>query len=221
MNRSRTTTPKVSDCFPATSMPDRDWWEALWPDPSATLGRADIPPGNLAIDLCCGDGIFTSALASLFARVIALDLDATLLDQARSRTAVLIPPDRVAFLQANAYDLTHIAATHGGPADCVLLANTFHGVPDQARLARAVAATLRPGGSFVIINWHRLPREETKVLGVPRGPATGMRMTPEETVAAIGPAGFTQARLVDLPPWHYACVATAGPQPRRGGRTLG
>src|SRR6185437_10462323 len=116
----------------------------------------------------------TSALASLFARVIALDLDATLLDQARSRTAVLIPPDRVAFLQANAYDLTHIAATHGGPADCVLLANTFHGVPDQARLARAAAATLRPGGSFVIINWHRLPREETKVLGVPRGPATGM-----------------------------------------------
>lgn len=57
------------------------------------------------------------------------------------------------------------------PVDFVFLANAFHGVPERARLARAVANTLvEPGGHFAIVNWHARPREETTILGEPRGP---------------------------------------------------
>jgi len=31
--------------FPATIMPDADWWRALWPDPEALLRSLDIVPG--------------------------------------------------------------------------------------------------------------------------------------------------------------------------------
>jgi hypothetical protein len=61
------------------------------------------------------------------------------------------------------------------PIDVVLIASTFHGVPDKPRLAGEVGRTFRPGGRFAINNWDRLPREETIVLGKPRRPATHMR----------------------------------------------
>jgi predicted methyltransferase len=88
----------------------------------------------------------------------------------------------------------------------VLLANTFHGVPEQTALARAVAAALKPGGRFAVVNWHKRPREETTVLGEARGPRTELRMSPEETRAAVEPAGFELKNLIELPPYHYGAV---------------
>jgi hypothetical protein len=82
----------------------------------------------------------------------------------------------------------------------------FHGVPDKTRLARAVANVLGPHGLFAIVNWHARPRDETPILGGPRGPATELRMTPEVTRAAVEPAGFRLRQLEELPPYHYGAV---------------
>ena len=92
------------------------------------------------------------------------------------------------------------------PADLVFLANAFHGVPDKPRLARAVRETLVPGGRFAVVNWHRRPREETKVLAEPRGPRTELRMAPEQTIEAVEPAGLKLSQLVEVPPYHYAAI---------------
>jgi predicted methyltransferase len=73
-------------------------------------------------------------------------------------------------------------------------------------MARAVAAVLKPGGRFAIVNWHSLPRERTAVLGKPRGPRTEMRMSPDDVRSAVEPAGFVLERIVDLPPYHYGAV---------------
>ncbi|RUY33250.1 methyltransferase, partial [Mesorhizobium sp. M7A.F.Ca.US.001.04.1.1] len=35
----------MSAIFPATSMPDRDWWAALWPDPASLLLSLGVSPG--------------------------------------------------------------------------------------------------------------------------------------------------------------------------------
>jgi hypothetical protein len=48
--------------------------------------------------------------------------------------------------------------------------------PRQLGLARVVAASLKPEGQFPIVNWHRRPREETVILGQPRGPKAEMRI---------------------------------------------
>jgi SAM-dependent methyltransferase len=191
------------EIYPATSMPDADWWQALWPQPVEVLTALGIAPGTeRVVDLCCGDGLFTLPLAERAKHVVAIDLDPAMIEQARTRLAGL---SNCSFRQGDAYD---IAALAGAPADAVLIANTFHGVPDKDRLSRAVASALRPGGRFIIVNWYRRPREETTVLGQPRGPRTELRMEPDEVAAVVVPAGFELARLVELPPYHYGAVLT-------------
>ncbi len=84
--------------------------------------------------------------------------------------------------------------------------NAFHGVPDRARLAHAVKSALRADGSFVIVNWHKLPREETLVLWEPRGPKTESTMSPEETIKSVEGRGLKFRKLVEVPPYHCGVV---------------
>jgi SAM-dependent methyltransferase len=107
------------------------------------------------------------------------------------------------FIEGDAFE---VAKLEPWSADLVLIANTFHGVPDKKRLATAVTATLKPGGRFIVANWQRRPREETKVLGEPRGPKTEMRMTPGDLTAVVEPVGLGLSRVVELPPYHYGAI---------------
>ena len=188
--------------FPGTAMPDADWWQTLWPQPGEVLATLGLQREMDAVDLCCGNGLFTIPLAGLARHVLAIDLDPDLigLAQARATAAGLA---NAAFVVADAYDLARLMRA---PVDFVLIANTFHGVPDQARLARAVATVLRPRGRFAVVNWHRRPREETVVLGEPRGPKTELRMGPEEVAAAVAPCGLRPLQVIQLPPYHYASI---------------
>jgi len=154
------------------------------------------------VDLCCGDGLFTVPLAKMARRVTAIDLDPEMVNRARARVAAAKATNCVSIV-GDAYDL---AALVMEPVDAVLIANTFHGVPDKQRLARAVAEVLRPGGRLSVINWHRRPREETLVLGQARGPKTEMRMESVDVVATAEPAGLKLARIVELPPYHYNAI---------------
>ena len=54
--------------FPATIMPDKDWWQTLWPDPEAVLRSVGIEPEMNVVDLCCGDGHFTRPMCNLVTR---------------------------------------------------------------------------------------------------------------------------------------------------------
>ena len=195
--------------FPATSMPDADWWQALWPDPPKILLEMGVESGAVAIDLCCGDGLFTVPLALVAKRVYAVDINAVMLDRARARVEEA-RADNCEFVVADAMAVDAVVPE---PVDYVFLANTFHGVPDQLGLARGVAASLKPKGLFGIINWHRRPREKTVVLGQPRGPKTGMRIETNEVVAIVKPAGLLLSRTLELPPYHYGVVFS-----KKGGR---
>jgi ubiquinone/menaquinone biosynthesis C-methylase UbiE len=188
--------------FDGTEMPIAGWWEALWPDPAKVLAAVGVMPGMTVIDLCSGDGWFTLQLAKLARRVVAIDIDDRLLDVARLRLSEsgLTNCD---FIAGNAYELARLVAR---PADFVFLANAFHGVPERPRLARAVKATLTPGGRFAVVNWHQRPREETMVLGEPRGPKTELRISPTQTIAAVEAAGLKLVQLVEVPPYHYGAV---------------
>jgi SAM-dependent methyltransferase len=134
--------------------------------------------------------------------VAAVDIDRELLGLTKLRLAEsgLTNCDLV---EGDAYDIAELVP---GPVDLVFLANAFHGVPDRPRLARAVANALKSGGRFAIVNWHARPREESKILGEPRGPLTELRIAPETTIAAVEPMGFRLYRIVELPPHHYGAI---------------
>jgi SAM-dependent methyltransferase len=204
--------------FPATAVPDREWWQALWPDPEETLRKVGATPGARVVDLCCGDGYFTAPLARLVApgEVIALDLSTEMLRQAAAEAAAQ-KVKNITFLEGDARDLPRLIA---GTVDLVIIANTFHGVPDKEDLAKAVRQVLKPTGRFVVINWHAIPREQTAVLGMPRGPRTGMRMTPESVYGAVRPAGFEKLEVVEFPPFHYGIVLSPASTPALGANPL-
>ena len=195
-------TSDIPGFFQGTEMPTAGWWEALWPDPAGVLAAVGIEPGMEVVDLCSGDGWFTLQIAKIARHVIAIDIDPSLLEVARHRLTES-GATNCDFVAGDAYELAKLVS---GPADFVFLANAFHGVPDRPRLARAVRATLRPAGHFAIINWHQRPREETVILGEPRGPKTELRLSPQQTIDAVESSGLKLGRLVELPPYHYGAV---------------
>lgn len=183
-------------------MPTAGWWEALWPDPAQVLAAVGLKAGTDVIDLCCGDGWFTLQIALVARRVYAIDIDRKFLDMARFRLAER-QITNCDFIEGDAYDVAKLVLA---PVDFVFMANVFHGVPERTRLARAVADALKPGGRFAIVNWHARPREETTILGEPRGPATELRMPPDQVVAAVSPARLKLTGIVEVPPYHYGAL---------------
>ena len=188
--------------FHATLMPDSDWWQALWPDPIGVLRQVGIKQGMRVVDLCCGDGHFTRPLCELVTpgEALAMDLDPGLLQQAAQACA------EQSNFRPLLGDARLLPSRIDGQVDFVFIANTFHGVPDKPALSKAVHDTLRPGGLFAVVNWYRRPREETQVLGQPRGPDTALRMQPEEVCKVVEPAGFALQTTVDVGPYHYGAV---------------
>ncbi len=189
--------------FPATAMPDRHWWGALWPDPEGVVRSLGVEPGMAVVDLCCGDGYFTAPLARIVeGQVYGVDIDTAMLEQTRAE----LQRTGTSVLDLICADARNLQELLPGKVDYVLIANTFHGVPDKTAMARAVAAVLNPRGQFAIVNWHPLPRERTVVWGKPRGPRTEMRMSPEDVRLVVEPAGFGLERVIELPPFHYGAV---------------
>jgi ubiquinone/menaquinone biosynthesis C-methylase UbiE len=195
-------TAMIHGLFQGTEMPDADWWHTLFADPAHVLTVAGLIPGVSAVDLCAGDGWFTLPMARIASRVVAVDIDPALLDRARMRLSDAGLTNCV-FKVADAFDLPKQIVE---PVDFVFLANVFHGVPDQTKLSCTVAAVLAPAGRFAIVNWHRRPREETVVLGQPRGPKAELRMSPEMVNAVVEPSGLKLLYVTDVPPYHYASV---------------
>src|SRR5262245_15013131 len=112
----------IEGFFPATAMPDADWWAALWPQPAKVIANLGIEPGMDVVDLCCGDGLFTAPLVQMARRVVAIDIDPDMLEAAREKVAAANGAN-CDFIEGDAYavaDLVH------QPVDCVLIANTFH-----------------------------------------------------------------------------------------------
>jgi protein-L-isoaspartate O-methyltransferase len=155
-----------------------------------------VKPNMAVMDLCSGDGWFTLQIAKLARHVVAIDIDARLLDVARHRLAES-GVTNCDFVAGDAYELTRLWPR---PVDFVFL------VPDRARLARSVHDALVPSGLLAVVSWHQRPREETMILGEPRGPKTELRMSPKQTIQAVEVGGLKLVRVVEVPPYHYGAV---------------
>lgn len=161
-----------------------------------------LTAGGETIDLCSGDGWFTYQISKVSKRVFAIDIDAKLLELARHRLSEN-GVTNCEFIEGDAYEVAKLVPR---PVDFVFLANAFHGVPDRPRLAHSVSAALKANGLFAIVNWHARPRDETKILGEPRGPKTELRMRPESVMNDVQPSGLKFLKTVEVPPYHYGAV---------------
>lgn len=99
--------------------------------------------GRLALDVCCGQGNVTEALAASGARACGLDFSPAMLDIARSR----VPG--TAFALGDAQDLPF----PDGVFDIVVSGFGVCHVPDQPRALAEAHRVLRSGGRFAMTVW--------------------------------------------------------------------
>lgn len=193
------------DRFQNTRQPDWDWWGRLWPAPGETLRNVGVTSGDRLAEIGSGNGYFALPAAQIVApeRVYAVDIDTALL----AELSELADQQATDNIRTIAGDARTLAAHLPEPVDVVLVANTFHGIDEPTAFVQQAVASLRPNGRVVIINWHDMPRETTRIGGDPRGPPTELRLSPEETEKrVVADTAVTLDRTIELPPYHYALV---------------
>lgn len=143
------------------------WWDPQGPSrPLHDLNpvrleyiRSRVPlAGAEALDVGCGGGLLSEAMARAGARVTAIDLAPELIDVARLHlleTQLAEPTLSVDYQQRSAEDL---AGERAGSFDVVTCMELLEHVPDPAALLQACVALLRPGGTLFVSTLNRTPR---------------------------------------------------------------
>ena len=110
------------------------------------LAAAGTPPRNVRIlDVGCGSGSFSLALARTGFSVIGIDDYPTLLDVAREKR-------RSRHLGNVSFSRADVAAFGDGHFDQVLSIHGLYVQPDPERIVREVARVLRDGGQAIFVN---------------------------------------------------------------------
>ncbi|MET9255559.1 methyltransferase domain-containing protein [Streptomyces sp. NPDC003717] len=189
------------------------------------LGLPDGGAGHRVLDLGCGTGASTAALAAAFpaAEITGVDASAGMLRRARSKPW----SSRVRFVHSPAEAL-HRAGVEG-PFDAVFAAYLFRNLADPDATLAAVRGLLVPGGRLAVHEYALSGRRADRVLwsavcrGVvlPLGTATGNgdlyrhlwhSVASFDAAPAFGErlrrAGFTGVRVLPLPGWQTGITHT-------------
>ncbi len=114
---------------------------------AAVLAAAAVGPGDMVIDLGCGNGQISVPLAKQGAEVLGVDVSPAMADQLRAeaRRQGLSTLDAIA-LPVEKLDLPPASA------DLIVSSYALHHLrdPDKARLVAAALTWLRPGGRLLI-----------------------------------------------------------------------
>ncbi|HEX5504084.1 MAG TPA: class I SAM-dependent methyltransferase [Thermomicrobiales bacterium] len=130
-----------------------DWQRDLIRPPTERL--LALRPGELVLDVACGNGAFSRRMAALGARVVAFDFSARLVELARARTAA--SPDLAGSVEYRVLDATDEAALlalGAGRFDAAVATMALMDMPAIEPLFAALARLLKPGGRFVFSVSH-------------------------------------------------------------------
>jgi SAM-dependent methyltransferase len=170
---------------------------------AAALELLDPQPGELILDLGCGDGALTLAIMASGAEVIGVDASQAMVEAARAKGVEALLGD------AQALDRDGRIARFGR-FDAAFSNAALHWMLDPSAVARGVFRALRGGGRFAgemggegnLATLRRGIREELTERGYPV-PAEDPQWYPgvAEFARLYGSAGFvaTQAQLIARP----------------------
>ncbi len=108
--------------------------------------------GLKAVDVGCGGGILSEALAQGGADVLGIDLSQAVLDVAELHA--METHAKVAYRAVAAEDLAH---EHPGEFDLVTCMELLEHVPDPQATVAALAALVKPGGDVIVSTLNRKP----------------------------------------------------------------
>ena len=109
--------------------------------------------GERALDVACGNGVFTRRMASLGAHVVGCDFSEVFIERARARTPSELA-DRISYHVVDATDEDQLLALGVGAFDAIVCNQAFMDLATIEPLLRAAHQLLRPGGRFVFALAH-------------------------------------------------------------------
>lgn len=164
-------------------------WADLTPNPALTAWLEERPAldGQRGLVVACGLGDDAEELARRGCRVTAFDISPTAIERCRQR----FPASPVDYVVADVFDLP---SGWAGSFDLVVEIRTLQSLPLERRetAARAIAATVAPGGTLFVRAAAREPGEE---LGSRPWP-----LMQSELGAFTGDAGLLELTFRDEPP---------------------
>ena len=111
-----------------------------------------VQPGELVLDVACGNGVFARRLTQLGAKVVATDFSARFLELAKARTTEYA--DRIEYRLADATDEDQLLALGEERFDAAVCNQALMDMPVVEPLLRALARLLTPAGRFVFAVPH-------------------------------------------------------------------
>jgi ubiquinone/menaquinone biosynthesis C-methylase UbiE len=114
----------------------------IYRNPERTADQCGIRPTDTVLEIGCGSGLFTRALATRCAKLISQDLEPRYVDEARAKTTDLT---HVEFL---AVDVCKLELEH--VADVIVLISVLPEIPEPIRALEACVRALKPGGQIII-----------------------------------------------------------------------
>jgi 2-polyprenyl-6-hydroxyphenyl methylase / 3-demethylubiquinone-9 3-methyltransferase len=139
----------------------QSWWDPKGPSkPLHDLNplrlryieRAVSLPGKQALDVGCGGGILSEAMARAGAQVLGIDLSPSVLDVAELHAL----EGKVA-VEYRAVAAEELAQERPAAFDLVTCMEMLEHVPDPAASVAALAALAKPGGTVIVSTLNRNP----------------------------------------------------------------
>jgi trans-aconitate methyltransferase len=149
----------------------------IWEYGSSLIDLLDPKPGEYVLDIGCGTGHLTHAIAERGARVIGNDFSAAMIEQARAN----YPDLRFEVADASNFTLDE-------PVDAIFSNAVFHWVHDQEGAAACIQRALKPGGRFV----------------AEFGGKGNVGQIIAATISAMHDAGYANA--AERTPWYYPSI---------------
>jgi trans-aconitate 2-methyltransferase len=148
------------------------------------VARSGIKPGDVVLDAGCGGGRVTKQLLEITPNVIAVDVDAAMVEKARATLPSSVPVYHQDLLDLDLGDQK---------VDVVFSGAVFHWITDHDRLFERLHGVLRPGGRLVAQCGGK--GNIARVLAVSGGRAGRWLFAgPEETEHRLRSAGFRDVR---------------------------
>jgi ubiquinone/menaquinone biosynthesis C-methylase UbiE len=118
-------------------------WRRRYRNPERTAARCELKPTDTVLELGCGSGLFTRALAARCARLIAADIEPQYVAETKAKTVGIT---NIEYLRADAA----ILPLPANSVDVIVLISTLPEVPDPVRALRECSRVLKPGGRIVV-----------------------------------------------------------------------
>ncbi len=153
-----------------------------------------VPYRRFAVDVGTGHGAMLSVVAPIFDRVLAVDREATQLEQAKERMT-RYAYDNVELFQAELGDegLVDRVSAYGG-ADAVFASRLLHHAPRPGRALRLLGELARPGGFVLVVDYAAHQDERLRAEA-----DTWLGFGADELLAFATSAGLCEARVLPIP----------------------